>query len=346
MQEFLTCVAVYGEAHCYLFSSKTLNSLHVTDNKTHNRENSGPETFCKCIVFFLVSCLSFVPRESFSSPYLHNVEALGVSLSHHLSDNTQYWQAWFSCFSVFCLSVCLFNSKCLFLQELLGFLQYTLSCLSFWFLLLPCALFLFSPAGHSECSATLYFPLPNSQSPLLPILLMIALVSLYPFPTLLSACSIYFIKHCILCLSAMKGSLWCRGRIAQSTDHLHTAWHVPDVQDFPVTYQAGHHTNCFTVRYVCSPQYANLCIWGWFHLKLLTSWYASQNFSVGFIDPHFPWWKTYRIAGNFSFTGSTYSKCLCFLATCQSVLQYEGDATFRQTITGKRQARSSVHVFQ
>lgn len=43
-----------------------------------------------------VSCLSFAPREAFTSPYLHNMEAMGISLSHHLSDNTQYWQAWFS----------------------------------------------------------------------------------------------------------------------------------------------------------------------------------------------------------------------------------------------------------
>lgn len=40
-------------------------------------------------------------------------------------------------------------------------------------LVLPCAPFLFSPAGHSQHSAPLYFPLANCQLPCLPTLLAI-----------------------------------------------------------------------------------------------------------------------------------------------------------------------------
>lgn len=54
---FLKYMTVYADAYCYLFS-RTLNSPYVTDAKIQTSENSGPESFCKCILFFF---LCFMP---------------------------------------------------------------------------------------------------------------------------------------------------------------------------------------------------------------------------------------------------------------------------------------------
>lgn len=78
-------------------------------------------------------------------------------------------------------------------------------------LVLPCASFLFSPAGHSQHSAPLYFPLANGQLPCLPILLVI-----HWFLSTHFQHSCQFVSSTSLSISSsfseMKDSLWCWDR--------------------------------------------------------------------------------------------------------------------------------------
>lgn len=78
-------------------------------------------------------------------------------------------------------------------------------------LVLPCAPFLFSPAGHSQHSAPLYFPLANGQLPWLPTLLAI-----HWFLSTHFQHSCQFASSTSLSISSgfskMKDSLWCWDR--------------------------------------------------------------------------------------------------------------------------------------
>lgn len=133
-----------------------------------------------------VPYLAFIPGESFTS--LHFLALPGgqrsfcVSPSYH---NEWCWQGWLFLFSFIASRVTWVSTTNSVLPELVV-------------LLLPCAPSLIAPAGHSQHSAPLYFTpswwAANSSANSacdLPI-------PFHSFPTLLSACSLYFIKH-ILC---------------------------------------------------------------------------------------------------------------------------------------------------
>ena len=92
-----------------------------------------------------VSCLAFVPGEAFTSLLL--LTGLGGQGSFCVSPsyrNVQRWQGWLFYFKVVSRVTWVSTTNSV-LNELV-------------ILLFPCAPFLFSPAGHSQRSAPLYFP--------------------------------------------------------------------------------------------------------------------------------------------------------------------------------------------
>lgn len=136
---------------------------------------------------------------------------MGVSLSHRLSDNTQYWQAWFSFVFLFLCFVLFFNSECNFFKSYLVFSNRLCPAWVFHFYYFLALSF----CSHQLASA-------NAQLHSISLCLIAShlfcqfcLWLLWfpsiPFQQLLSACSIYFIKLRIL-FTSTEGVFMAQGQ--------------------------------------------------------------------------------------------------------------------------------------
>lgn len=264
--------------------------------------------------FSPVLCLVFVPGKAVTS--LDLLTGFGgqgifyVSLTCH---NVWRWQGWLFFLRFIASRVTWVSTSNSVLPELV-------------ILVLPCAPFLFSPAGHRQHSAPLYFPLANGQPPCLPTL-----------PAIRWFLSTHFQHSCQLAsstslsissgFSEMKDSLWRWDRNGLSSPT--PEYPICRICHFAPTWEETM-LNCSPSRTLFTLEWKPLYL-----RKLISS--AIDN---GIINFEWKFFTGYcitlvcRLKGllcsiQFKFTRPICSECLCFLAIHQSALQWEGAAAFR-----------------